>query len=207
VRTEAPTAADAIELSVLRIVTGQFEDLALLDGHYLRRSDAEIFGETAKASARPNGGISVRQMAAGDVEKVMAMAESTHDAPQWARQAYLTAIDPSAEPRRLAMVAEDGASGELVGFAVVMLTAPESELESILTAAAHQRQGVARALFSALKGELRRREINAVILEVRAGNRVALEFYGVLGFAVEGRRAGYYADPVEDAVLMRLRFG
>jgi len=24
--------------------------LALLDGHYLRRSDAEIFGETARAS-------------------------------------------------------------------------------------------------------------------------------------------------------------
>jgi hypothetical protein len=27
---------------------GEFVDLALLDGHYLRRPDAEIFGEAAK---------------------------------------------------------------------------------------------------------------------------------------------------------------
>jgi hypothetical protein len=28
-------------------VAGEFVDVALLDGHYLRRSDAEIFGEPA----------------------------------------------------------------------------------------------------------------------------------------------------------------
>jgi tRNA threonylcarbamoyladenosine biosynthesis protein TsaB len=44
-RTEAPTAADAIALSVEYVAAGDFADLALLDGHYLRRSDAEIFGE------------------------------------------------------------------------------------------------------------------------------------------------------------------
>jgi len=46
-RTEAPTAADAIQLTAPLIAAGQFADLALLDGHYLRRSDAEIFGEAA----------------------------------------------------------------------------------------------------------------------------------------------------------------
>jgi tRNA threonylcarbamoyladenosine biosynthesis protein TsaB len=45
VRCAAPTAADALSLALPRIVTGEFADLALLDGHYLRRSDAEIFGE------------------------------------------------------------------------------------------------------------------------------------------------------------------
>ena len=44
-----PTAADAIRLVVPRILAGDFVDLALLDGHYLRRSDAEIFGDAAKA--------------------------------------------------------------------------------------------------------------------------------------------------------------
>lgn len=44
-RVEAPTAADALRLAAPRIVAGEFADLALLDGHYLRRSDAEIFGE------------------------------------------------------------------------------------------------------------------------------------------------------------------
>ncbi|MGD0786587.1 MAG: tRNA (adenosine(37)-N6)-threonylcarbamoyltransferase complex dimerization subunit type 1 TsaB [Terracidiphilus sp.] len=47
VRTPPPTAADALELCVPRALAGKFTDLALLDGHYLRRSDAEIFGEPA----------------------------------------------------------------------------------------------------------------------------------------------------------------
>jgi tRNA threonylcarbamoyladenosine biosynthesis protein TsaB len=48
VRTAAPTAGDAIELCLPRVLDRDFADLALLDGHYLRRSDAEIFGDTAK---------------------------------------------------------------------------------------------------------------------------------------------------------------
>jgi tRNA threonylcarbamoyladenosine biosynthesis protein TsaB len=51
-RVEAPTAADALDLSAPRIRVGAFVDLALLDGHYLRRSDAEIFGEPAQALAQ-----------------------------------------------------------------------------------------------------------------------------------------------------------
>jgi tRNA threonylcarbamoyladenosine biosynthesis protein TsaB len=43
VRVSAPTAADALKLCAPR--EWEFADLALLDGHYLRRSDAEIFGE------------------------------------------------------------------------------------------------------------------------------------------------------------------
>jgi tRNA threonylcarbamoyladenosine biosynthesis protein TsaB len=52
VRTGAPTAADAIELAAAKIRAAEFVDLALLDGHYLRRSDAEIFGEPTQAGAR-----------------------------------------------------------------------------------------------------------------------------------------------------------
>jgi tRNA threonylcarbamoyladenosine biosynthesis protein TsaB len=50
-RTPAPTAAYALKLCAPRVVARKFVDLALLDGHYLRRSDAEIFGEPA--TARP----------------------------------------------------------------------------------------------------------------------------------------------------------
>ncbi|MGD0629966.1 MAG: tRNA (adenosine(37)-N6)-threonylcarbamoyltransferase complex dimerization subunit type 1 TsaB [Terracidiphilus sp.] len=47
-RTDPPTAADALKLCAVRVIQADFVDLALLDGNYLRRSDAEIFGETAK---------------------------------------------------------------------------------------------------------------------------------------------------------------
>ena len=49
VRTDAPTAADALRLCAARVAAGDFVDLELLDGHYLRRSDAEIFGDPAGA--------------------------------------------------------------------------------------------------------------------------------------------------------------
>ena len=47
VKTDPPLAADALRLGEARQVAGATADLALLDGHYLRRSDAEIFGPEA----------------------------------------------------------------------------------------------------------------------------------------------------------------
>lgn len=49
VRVGAPTAGDAIRLCAGRVAAGDSVDLELLDGHYLRRSDAEIFGDAGKA--------------------------------------------------------------------------------------------------------------------------------------------------------------
>ena len=49
VRVDPATAADALRLCAARVAQADFVDLALLDGNYLRRSDAEIFGEAAKA--------------------------------------------------------------------------------------------------------------------------------------------------------------
>ncbi len=52
-RTAAPNAADALEVCAARVATGEFVDLMVLDGHYLRRSDAEIFG--VESSGEPAG--------------------------------------------------------------------------------------------------------------------------------------------------------
>jgi tRNA threonylcarbamoyladenosine biosynthesis protein TsaB len=43
-RVPAPTAADALALAAPRVERGEFANVETLDGHYLRRSDAEIFG-------------------------------------------------------------------------------------------------------------------------------------------------------------------
>lgn len=44
VSTTPPLASDALRVAAPRLFAGERVDLALLDGHYLRRSDAEIFG-------------------------------------------------------------------------------------------------------------------------------------------------------------------
>ncbi len=45
VRVAPPTAVDALSVAAPVVVARTFVDAALLDGHYLRRSDAEIFGK------------------------------------------------------------------------------------------------------------------------------------------------------------------
>src|SRR5580692_652144 len=51
VTTAPPLASDAIRPGEARLIAGAAVDLALLDGHYLRRSDAEIFGADVAAQA------------------------------------------------------------------------------------------------------------------------------------------------------------
>ena len=53
VECAAPMASDALRMGEARLVAGAFVDLALLDGNYLRRSDAEIFGEAAAGKPAP----------------------------------------------------------------------------------------------------------------------------------------------------------
>ena len=144
-------------------------------------------------------------MTPADLGRVMEIAESLKEAPQWPRSAYLAALDPEAAPRRIALVVEEPAAAMVAGFAVASLLPPEAELEIIAVAPTVQRRGLARQLFFSLATELRTAEVIGVMLEVRATNQPALEFYRRLGFVETGHRPRYYHDPVEDAILMRLR--
>jgi ribosomal-protein-alanine N-acetyltransferase len=139
-----------------------------------------------------------------DLDRVMEIADSLKDAPQWPRSAYLAALDPEAAPRRIALVAEEPAAGMVAGFAVASLLPPEAELEIIAVTPTAQRQGVAVRLFEALSAEFYTAYIKGIMLEVRATNHPALELYRRLGFVETGHRLCYYHDPVEDAILMRL---
>ena len=219
VRVKEPTAADALRLCAPRAAAGEFVDLALLDGNYLRRSDAEIFGEADEADKKPaeaarrrkrvppNAVIQVRPMREEDLDEVVLVAASLRQAPIWTREAYKAALDPNATPRRIALVTDGGQAGKVVGLAVASLMPPQAELETIAVDTHYQRCGLARELLAELAGRLRLAGVTEVILEVRASNQPALGLYQRLGFVQTGRRPGYYMNPPEspeDAVLMRL---
>jgi ribosomal-protein-alanine N-acetyltransferase len=143
-------------------------------------------------------------MTADDLAQVLALAESLPEAPHWPQSAYLSAIDRNSKPLRVALVAGGPQSGSVLSFAVASLLPPQAELETIAVAPASQRQGLGEFLFHALATELQAAGIREILLEVRSSNRPALAFYQLLGFSQTGIRPGYYADPIEDAVLMRL---
>ncbi len=204
VRTAEPTAADAIKFGAERVDAGDFVDLALLDGHYLRRSDAEIFGEAAEESAKPEPVMCVCPMAGAWVREVMEIAGSLKGLPQWTRENYQAALDPDAVPRRIALMVLGPDEDRMTGFLVARLLPPQAELEIIAVDARVQRRGLARKLFDELVYKLGLAGVTEVVLEVRESNQAALALYRVLGFVETGRRPRYYADPEEDAVLMRL---
>jgi ribosomal-protein-alanine N-acetyltransferase len=151
--------------------------------------------------------LQIRKMTAADLGRVFEISAGLTESPQWPESAYLDALNPESTPRRIALVvARSDAAGseEVEGFTVASLLPPQAELESIAVAARSQRRGLGRILLDALSSEIRKADVLQITLEVRASNHAALAFYRRAGFSQTGTRRAYYADPVEDAVLMRL---
>jgi ribosomal-protein-alanine N-acetyltransferase len=146
----------------------------------------------------------IRRMTASDLDRVLAIAESLPEASHWPKSAWLSAINPESTPRRIALVAAASQPGSIYGFTVASLLPPQAELETIAVAPESQRHGLGWLLVRALAAELKAAGADELLLEVRASNQPALAFYQALGFVKTGLRPGYYADPIEDAVLMRL---
>ena len=91
----------------------------------------------------------------------------------------------------------------------------DADITNIATLPAYRRQGLARAVLSALVDGARlhfAQEIQcgeavcagemAIHLEVRASNEAAMALYQAFGFVRDGVRRRYYKNPTEDAVLM-----
>lgn len=146
--------------------------------------------------------LQIRRMAAADLPRIRESAENLENVPRWPPAAWLAVLNPDAAPRRIALVAVHPVTGGLNGFAVAALLPPQAELETIAVIPEARRQGIGSSILGALLGELAQAGIAEIFLEVRVSNRTALSFYQAHGFAESGRRARYYADPIEDAVLM-----
>jgi ribosomal-protein-alanine N-acetyltransferase len=148
--------------------------------------------------------VAIRRMTAADLTQVQAIAEGLPEAPHWPPSAYLTAIEPDASPRRIALVAAGLQSGSVRAAAVASILPPEAELETIAVAQDSQRQGIGRKILTALIDELKAAGVHQFLLEVRSSNLPAIALYRTQGFVQCGLRHGYYVDPIEDAVRMSL---
>ena len=140
---------------------------------------------------------------AGDVAGVIALEHSAAEAPHWAEAEYAAMVGASASGvRRGFFVAE--LRERLVGFAVGKVVGDSAELESVAVDVEVRRAGVGRALCVAVAGWCTEQGAAVLELEVRAASAGAIALYTGLGFVFAGVRRGYYRDPVDDAVLMRL---
>jgi ribosomal-protein-alanine N-acetyltransferase len=69
---------------------------------------------------------------------------------------------------------------------------------------AARRKGVGNALLAQTELLAVETVCNAIRLEVRPTNHAALALYRLRGYTEDGRRPRFYANPVEDALLMTL---
>ena len=144
----------------------------------------------------------VRAAVADDLAGVVALERAVAEAPHWAEREYAEIVEGGGI-RRCLFVAE--VAGALAGFAVGKVVADLGELESVAVRADVRRSGTGWALCSAVVEWCRAHGAKALELEVRAASAGALALYERLGFERVGLRRGYYREPVDDAVLMRLK--
>lgn len=121
-----------------------------------------------------------------------------------ARECGLSIDFPAELARSYALLRVARLSGVSVGLLLAWRAADELHLTDLGVAGSARRRGIARGLVNELRREGELGGARVILLEVRESNEPALSLYRGLGFAELDRRARYYADTDEDAVVMQL---
>jgi ribosomal-protein-alanine N-acetyltransferase len=138
-----------------------------------------------------------------DLAGILRIDRETPEAPHWAEVEYAGRVADEGElMRRCLLVAVVGDA--VVGYAAARVVAGEAELETVAVDASARRQGVGRKLCRAVMEWSRLHGAAGMDLEVRAASRGPQRLYAELGFMPTGRRRGYYQEPLDDAVMMRV---
>ena len=92
-----------------------------------------------------------------------------------------------------------------------MLALDSADILNIGIDPGFKRQGYATALLNCLVEELRKKDIGEILLEVRAGNKSAIQFYKKQGFKKISVRKNYYTkysknqSHREDGIIMSIK--
>ena len=143
----------------------------------------------------------IRPLRWWDVEALLPLEQELFGATAWTPEAFWSEL---AHPSRWYVVADDGAGGVL-GYAGLMVTGPDADVQTVAVAPAAQGRGLGAELLAALLHEAASREARAVLLEVRADNPRAVALYRRFGFERLAVRRRYYQPGDVDALVMRHR--
>ena len=91
---------------------------------------------------------------------------------------------------------------QLLGYVIFYYVLDEGEIARIATSPQHRRQGLAVRLLEKMRAFSYEQNITRWLLDVRISNETAIHFYKAAGFAKDGVRKNFYANPPEDAILM-----
>ena len=159
-------------------------------------------------AARDPEGINITRLSEHDLLEVVEIEEQS-GLSRWGWAAYYAELQGA--NRELMLIARPTnapiESAPIVGYIVARETAGELHINNFAVRSGYRRRGIGAALLDRVLQEARRRKANAAFLEVRSTNLAAQALYEKSGFRAIARRANYYSDPREDAVVMTLNLG
>ena len=146
---------------------------------------------------RSNFGVRLAEV--GDIADIFRIMESCCKNP-WKREQLEEELRHDFS--RLAVV-ERGE--DICGFVLFHIVREDAHINELAVDLPFRRQGAATELMEFCVAEAKKNECAAIGLEVRSANRAAKGLYRSLGFEPLGVRGGFYRDPEDDAVVMRLK--
>jgi ribosomal-protein-alanine N-acetyltransferase len=145
-----------------------------------------------------------------DVEALLPIERELFGPAAWSAETFWSELAQS--QTRCYLVATDvsvhdhgGGEGAPRGYAGLMVSGPEADVQTIAVATEAQARGVGGLLLRALVDRAARRGAGALLLEVRADNAPAIRLYRRHGFEQIAVRRGYYQPGNVDALVMRRR--
>jgi ribosomal-protein-alanine N-acetyltransferase len=144
--------------------------------------------------------LTISTMTVDDLQGVLEIERSSFTTP-WSEISFFNELKNSRSISKVARL-----EGRIAGYLCSSRLIDEGH---ILTFAVHpefRKRGIASALIGDILDQLKREGCRFAFLEVRASNSGARKMYKKFGFRELGIRKNYYLSPVEDGVVMVLKF-
>jgi len=143
------------------------------------------------------GAATIRAFRQADALAATRILGEAPEAANWPEESYREALT---WPGVVAFVSE--VDGKVTGLILGRCVADEAEILNLAVVPPARGRGEGGAMLKAALEEFRSRGVSRVFLEVRESNEIGIAFYTKHGFLKTGRRAGYYREPEEAAVVM-----
>ena len=146
---------------------------------------------------RVTSAIRIDDMAVADIPAVHAIERRSFSTP-WPENAYYEELTRN----RMARYVVAKVGDEIVGYAGLWMIVDEGHITTFGVDPRWRRRGVGQRMLMHVADLAREQGATRMTLEVRVSNAAAQALYAKFGFVEAGRRAGYYSDDGEDALVM-----
>ncbi|HHX66957.1 MAG: ribosomal protein S18-alanine N-acetyltransferase [Miniphocaeibacter sp.] len=143
----------------------------------------------------------IRKMVHSDIDAISELERKIFKNP-WSYESFKSALNN--EYAHYFVVEKNN---ELIGYFGMLIVLDECQIHNIGIIEEEQNQGYGNKIMEYIINYCKENNINFISLEVREYNFKAIHLYSKYGFKKMSRISGYYTNPSEDGLLMRLDLG